>query len=74
MDKTINSYINQLHLDPKKEKAVRKIVELAGGSASSDNNNNNNIGQSSDVIELTLEKLYPDDDNDRTYKIEDFFK
>ena len=32
MDKTINSYINQLHLDPKKEKAVRQIVELAGGS------------------------------------------
>lgn len=32
MDKTINNYINQLHLDPKKEAAVRKIVELAGGS------------------------------------------
>lgn len=32
MDKTINQYINQLHLDPKREAAVRKIVTLAGGS------------------------------------------
>lgn len=32
MNKTINQYINQLHLDPKREAAVRKIVTLAGGS------------------------------------------
>lgn len=27
MNKTINNYINQLHLDPKREAAVRKLVE-----------------------------------------------
>lgn len=31
MNKTINQYINQLNLDPKKEAAVRKLVENAGG-------------------------------------------
>lgn len=31
MNKRINQLINQLHLDPKKEAAVRKIVENAGG-------------------------------------------
>jgi hypothetical protein len=29
MNKRINQLINQLHLDPKKEAAVRKIVENA---------------------------------------------
>lgn len=31
MNKTTNQYINQLNLDPKKEAAVRKLVENAGG-------------------------------------------
>lgn len=31
MDKTTNQLINQLHLDGKKENAVRKLVENAGG-------------------------------------------
>lgn len=31
MNKTTNQYINALHLDPKKEAAVRKIIENAGG-------------------------------------------
>lgn len=31
MNRTLNQLINQLHLDPKKEAAVRKIVENAGG-------------------------------------------
>lgn len=31
MDKTTNQLINQLHLDGKKENAVRKLVEKAGG-------------------------------------------
>lgn len=35
MNKTINQLINQLHLDPKKEAAVRKIVENVGGSNNS---------------------------------------
>ena len=30
MNKRINQLINQLHLDPKKEAAVREIVENAG--------------------------------------------
>lgn len=31
MNKTTNQYINQLNLDPKREAAVRKLVENAGG-------------------------------------------
>ena len=35
MNKTINQYINQLHLDPKKEAAVRKLVANTGGGGGS---------------------------------------
>lgn len=35
MNKEINQLINQLHLDPKREAAFRKIVENAGGSNNS---------------------------------------
>lgn len=32
MDKTINQYINQLHLDPKREAAVRKLIQSVSQS------------------------------------------
>lgn len=35
MNKTTNQYINQLNLDPKREAAVRKLVEGAGGVSDS---------------------------------------
>lgn len=35
MNKTTNQYINQLNLDPKREAAVRKLVEGAGGVSNS---------------------------------------
>lgn len=35
MNKTTNQYINQLNLDPKRETAVRKLVEGAGGVSDS---------------------------------------
>lgn len=44
MDKTINQYINQLHLDPKKEAAVRKLIQAVSNSSG----NNSNGGNSSD--------------------------
>lgn len=41
MDKKINHLINQLHLDPKREAAVRKLVNSMAQSntATPDNNN-----------------------------------
>ena len=37
MDKTINQYINQLHLDPKREAAVRKLIQSVSQSSGSSN-------------------------------------
>lgn len=31
MNRTVNQLVNALHLDPKREAAVRKIIENAGG-------------------------------------------
>lgn len=39
MNKRINQLINQLHLDPKKEAAVREIVENVGSNNQSGGNN-----------------------------------
>lgn len=47
MNKRINQLINQLHLDPKKEAAVRKIVENA---VSNNQNSGNNSGGGGPVI------------------------
>ena len=37
MDKTINQYINQLHLDPKREAAVRKLIQSVSQSSGGSN-------------------------------------
>ena len=37
MNKTINQYINQLHLDPKREAAVRKLIQSVSQSSGSSN-------------------------------------
>lgn len=47
MNKRINQLINQLHLDPKKEAAVREIVENA---ISNNQNGDSNSGGSEPVI------------------------
>ena len=44
MNKTINQYINQLHLDPKREAAVRKLIQSV--SQSSGGSNGGNSGSS----------------------------
>ena len=46
MNKTINQYINQLHLDPKREAAVRKLFEAV---ASSDNSGGSNESPNPDT-------------------------
>lgn len=40
MNKTINQYINQLHLDPKREAAVRKLVQSVSQSSGGSNGGN----------------------------------
>lgn len=49
MNRTFNQLINQLHLDPKKEAAVRKIVENA---ISNNQSGNNNSGGYTDMMVL----------------------
>ena len=46
MNKTINQYINQLHLDPKKEAAVRKLIQAV---ASNDNSGGSNESPNPDT-------------------------
>lgn len=41
MNKTINQYINQLHLDPKREAAVRKLVQSVSQSSGGSNGGSN---------------------------------
>lgn len=40
MNKTINQYINQLHLDPKREAAVRKLIQSVSQSSGGSNEGN----------------------------------
>lgn len=49
MNRTLNQLINQLHLDPKKEAAVRKIVENA--VSNNQNGGNSSSGSESVIIE-----------------------
>lgn len=41
MNKTINQYINQLHLDPKREAAVRKLIQSVSQSSGGSNGGSN---------------------------------
>ena len=49
MDKTINQYINQLHLDPKKEAAVRKLIQAVSNSSGNNSNGNNSSDNNIDT-------------------------
>ena len=52
MNKRINQLINQLHLDPKKEAAVREIVENALNNNQNGGSNSGNSGPV--IIELSI--------------------
>ena len=63
MDKKINHLINQLHLDPKREAAVRKIVnEVTKFSTAPDNNNGGG-----DVYSIRFDEFKTSEDFDNLY-------
>lgn len=56
MNKTINQYINQLHLDPKREAAVRGIIQCVRqscGCSNGDNSGDNNTSKT-EFVDLGL--------------------